>query len=134
MCIWTISAPLRSVLAYNFVEVAGCVTCTFRLPCRVLWKCVVCSSLKHLLSTYYPTMCRALTRPGSSITGMDNMSSPPEKSCKAVEFFSVEEGRLCNDDEKSENKMRRTRQQPCQKMWVASESFSRAFQLDERLY
>lgn len=31
-------------------------------------------------------------------------------------------------------KMKWLRLQPCWKMWVASESFSRAFQLDERLY
>ena len=27
MCAWTLSALLLSVLAYNFVEVAGCVKC-----------------------------------------------------------------------------------------------------------
>lgn len=82
-------------------------------------------------------MCQAQTGPGSGITGMDNTYSLPSKSFKAVEllfFYFSEEGRICHGDKKLENKVRWTRQQPCQKMWVASESFSRAFQLDERLY
>lgn len=44
------------------------------------------------------------TGPCSSITGMGNISSPPWRLCKSNRVVSAEEGRICRDDKKSENK------------------------------
>lgn len=49
-------------------------------------------------------MCQAVTGPGSSIIGIYKIYLPPWKSCKEVELFSVEEGKICNDDKMSEKK------------------------------